>query len=305
MGRAKDITQTAIAPAVWGTTYLVTTEGLPDGYPLTVAALRALPAGLLLLAVTRSFPPREWLGRIALLGALNFTVFWGLLFVATYRLPGGMAATIGALQPLVVMGFAHLWLGRNAGLTAVLSAVAGAVGVSMMLVGPDSSYDVVGVLAALAATVSMAAGTVLSRKLQPPVPALTFTAWQLSAGGLALAVCAIVIEPPLPPLTLHNIGALVWLGLVGAAFTYVLWLRGIARLEPQSVALLGMLSPVVAVILGWLVLGQALGPVQVAGAALVLGATWFGQRSPSVGQGTTSTGHHRSQPLETRQTFPK
>lgn len=281
MGRAVDIALTAIAPAVWGTTYLVTTEWLPDGYPLTVAALRALPAGLLLLALTRRLPPFGWIGRILVLGALNFTVFWGFLFVAAYRLPGGVAATIGALQPLFVMAMAHGLLGQTARPLTILAAVAGAGGVGLMLVGPESAYDPLGMVAAVVATLSMSAGTVLSRRWQPDVPVLVFTAWQLCAGGLLLSGLALFLEPALPPLSWAGLGGLVWLGLMGAALTCVLWLRGIARLEPQSVALLGMLSPVVAVALGWLLLGERLGFVQIFGAVMVLASIWAGQRLAS------------------------
>lgn len=284
MARATDLALTAIAPAIWGSTYLVTTEWLPDGYPLTVAALRALPAGLLLLAVTRCLPPLRMIGRLMVLGALNFAIFWGFLFVAAYRLPGGAAATIGALQPLIVMVFALGLLGQRLRLASVLAGIAGAAGVALMLVGPDTGYDVIGVAAAVIATVSMSAGTVLSRKWKPEVPVLAFTAWQLTAGGVLLAVVAFAFEPPLPALTGPNIAGLVWLGLVGAAATYVLWLRGIARLEPQTVSLLGMLSPVVAVGLGWAVLGQSLGPLQMIGAAVVLGSIWVGQKAGTVPQ---------------------
>jgi len=283
MGRAADVALTAIAPAVWGTTYLVTTELLPDGYPLTIAALRALPAGLLLLALTRCLPPFGWMGRILVLGALNFTLFWGFLFVAAYRLPGGVAATIGALQPLFVMALAHSLLGQTARPLAILAAMSGAGGVALMLVGPESAYDPFGMAAAVVATLSMSAGTVLSRRWQPDVPVLVFTAWQLCAGGLLLSGLALLLEPAMPPLSWAGLGGLVWLGLVGAAFTYILWLRGIARLEPSSVALLGMLSPVVAVALGWLLLGEELGLVQIFGAVVVLLSIWAGQRLASAG----------------------
>uniref|UniRef100_UPI0020C2E156 EamA family transporter n=1 Tax=Salmonella enterica TaxID=28901 RepID=UPI0020C2E156 len=88
-----------------------TTELLPQGYPLTVAMLRALPAGLLLLLIVRQLPRGIWWGRVFLLGALNFSVFWWLLFVAAYRLPGGVAATVGAIQPLIVILLARGLLG--------------------------------------------------------------------------------------------------------------------------------------------------------------------------------------------------
>ena len=103
MSRTNDILLTALAPAVWGSTYIVTTEALPAGYPVTLAALRALPAGLLLFAVTRCLPHPAWLVRTFLLGSLNFALFWALLFVAAYRLPGGVAATLGLLQAMMVI----------------------------------------------------------------------------------------------------------------------------------------------------------------------------------------------------------
>ena len=277
MKRTSDIFLTALAPAIWGSTYLVTTQMLPAGYPVTLAVLRALPAGLLLLALTRCLPPRAWLGRTFLLGALNFAVFWSLLFVAAYRLPGGVAATLGSLQALMVIVMARGWLGTRIRAGAVAAAMAGVFGVALLLLGPEAGLDPVGIAAGLGGAASMAAGTVLSRRWQPPVSALSFTAWQLTAGGLLLVPVALVLEPALPPLTPVNLAGLVWLGLIGAALTYWLWFRGLSRLEPGAASMLGMMSPVTAVILGWLWLGQALTPLQMVGAVIVLGSVWFGQ----------------------------
>ena len=78
---------TALAPIVWGSTYLVTTEMLPAGMPLTLAMLRALPAGLLLLLFLRKLPQGIWWGRVLILGILNFSLFWWLLFISAYRYP--------------------------------------------------------------------------------------------------------------------------------------------------------------------------------------------------------------------------
>jgi|SRR5690606_21822549 len=98
MTRSTDVLATALAPAIWGSTYIVTTELLPPDYPLTVAMLRALPAGLLLLIWARQLPRGIWWLRSFLLGSLNFALFWAMLFVTAYRLPGGVAATLGAIQ---------------------------------------------------------------------------------------------------------------------------------------------------------------------------------------------------------------
>ena len=277
MSRGTDLILTALAPAIWGSTYLVTTEFLPAGYPITVAMLRALPAGLLLLLIVRQLPGREWLGKVLLLGALNFSIFWALLFVAAYRLPGGVAATVGAVQPLIVIFLASALLGSPIRALSVLAGLAGMAGVALLVLTPDASLDYVGVAAGTGGALSMAAGTVLSRKWKPPVSLLTFTAWQLTAGGLLLLPFSLWLEPPLPTLSTENILGIAYLGLIGAAFTYVLWFRGIGRMEPSAISTLGFLSPVTALLLGWWVLGQQLNTLQILGFFTVLAGIWLSQ----------------------------
>ena len=96
---AKTAVATLLAPVSWGTTYLTITQLLPAGRPLLVAAMRVLPAGLALLAagsIRQWWRPRggAW-GRTALLATFNFGLFFPLLAVAVYRLPGGVAAAVG------------------------------------------------------------------------------------------------------------------------------------------------------------------------------------------------------------------
>lgn len=97
--------------------------------------------------------------------------------------------------------------------------------------------------------------------------------------GLILLPLALIVEPALPTLTATNLAGLVWLGLIGSAATYALWFRGVARIEPGAVSMLGMMSPVTAVILGWVVLGESLSLLQGFGALIVLGSVWAGQRA--------------------------
>ncbi len=269
---------TALAPMVWGSTYIVTTAMLPPGYPLTASLLRALPAGLILLAIVRQLPQGIWRMRVLLLGALNFTFFWAMLFVSAYRLPGGVAATVGAVQPLIVIVLARIVMNSRIRPLAVAAGIAGLCGVALLVLTPKATLDPVGIMAGLAGACSMAAGTVLTRHWRPPVSSLTFTAWQLTAGGILLVPLALLLEPPLPPLSLTNIAGFAYLGLIGGAFTYILWFRGLARIEPSAVASLGFLSPLVATVLGWLLLGQALGPLQIVGFLLVIGSVWLAQR---------------------------
>ncbi len=282
MNRNFDLLLTAVAPAIWGSTYLVTTQLLPAGYPLTVAMLRALPAGLLLLAIVRRLPQGIWWLKSLVLGALNFSIFWWLLFISAYRLPGGVAATVGAVQPLIVIVLARLLLGSPIRGLSIIAAIAGIGGVALLILTPNATLDPIGIAAGIAGAFSMAAGTVLSRRWRPDVSPLTFTAWQLTAGGVLLLPVALLLEPPLPHLTGANVLGFAYLGLIGAALTYILWFRGLSRLEPSMVSPLGFLSPTTAVILGWAVLGQQLSPMQMFGIAVVLASVWLSQRAQQV-----------------------
>lgn len=301
MLRSSVLLVTALAPLAWGTTYVVTSELLPPDRPLTAALLRALPAGLLLLAVVRQLPSGSWWWRAAVLGSLNIGLFFALLFVAAYRLPGGVAATVGAVQPLLVVVLAAGLLGEVLTRRALLAGVVGAGGVALLVLRGDAALDPVGVVAALGAAAVMALGVVLTKRWGRPAAALTVTAWQLVAGGLLLLPLALLVEGVLPSaeLDLAAVGGYVYLGVVGTALAYLVWFRGLAALPAASVSFLSLLAPVVATAVGWLVLAQQLSAVQLLGAGLVLVAVLLGQRR-SAGP------HPAAQPRQqvVRQTVP-
>jgi probable blue pigment (indigoidine) exporter len=277
MSRHLDLLLTALAPAIWGSSYIVTTQLLPEHSAMTVAFLRALPAGLLLLLIVRQLPPLNWVGKIFILGALNFSIFWAMLFISAYRLPGGVAATLGAAQPLIVVFLSGFVLQTQILGSQILAAMLGIAGVALLLLTPAAQLDTVGILAGLGGAASMAAGVVLTRKWQPPVPPLTFTAWQMTAGGLLLLPVAVWITPEIPSFTPANLFGLAYLGLIGGAVTYVLWFRGIARIDPASISILGVFSPLSAVALGWVFMGETLSLTQGFGAVLALFSVWLGQ----------------------------
>ena len=264
---------TALAPAAWGTTYLVTTEFLPPDRPLLAAVLRSLPAGLVLLAALRQLPAGAWWWKSAVLGLLNFGAFFALLFIAAYRLPGGVAAMVGAVQPLLVAVLASRLLGERLGPVKLGAGAAGMAGVGLLVLSAEARLDAAGVLAALGGAASMAAGIVLTKRWQPPAGPLTSTAWQLVAGGMFLLPAMLVVEgPALPALTALNLAGYLYLALVGTLLAYWLWFRGIAQLPASGVSFLSLLSPVVATAAGVAVLGESFEPSQLVGLALILGA---------------------------------
>ncbi|GHD17526.1 ABC transporter permease [Streptomyces violarus] len=273
------IALTALAPVSWGTTYAVTTEFLPADRPLFTGLMRALPAGLLLLALARVLPRGAWWWKAAVLGALNIGAFFPLLFLSAYRLPGGMAAVVGSAGPLFVAGLAALLLGQRPTRRTLLTGAVAAFGVSLVVLRAAGALDAVGLLAALAATVSMSAGTVLTQRWGRPagVGPLALTGWQLTAGGLLIAPLAFLVEGAPPALDGRAAGGYLYLAVANTAVAYWLWFRGIGRLTATQVTFLGPLSPLTAAVVGWAALGQALTPVQLVGMGLAFGATVAGQ----------------------------
>ncbi len=261
---------TALAPMTWGTTYLVTTEWLPPDRPLLSGAIRALPAGLVALAIGWRLPHGAWWWRAAVLGTLNIGAFFALLFIAAYRLPGGVAATLSAVQPLIVAGLAFALLGQRPTRWQLGWAVAATVGVAVMVLRGQLAFDLPGIAAGLAGTAAMAAGIVLTQRWGRPVGVLAFTGWQLTAGGLLLTPLALLVEGPPPALSLSALGGYAWLAIIGTLLAYALWFHGLGRLPVAALSFLPLLSPVVATVLGWLVLAQSLTLAQGLGFALAL-----------------------------------
>ncbi|MFJ8955188.1 EamA family transporter [Streptomyces sp. NPDC102381] len=281
---------TACVPAVWGTTYLVTTELLPPDRPLLASLVRALPAGLILLLVGRELPRGIWWWRALVLGVLNIGAFFYLLFVAAYHLPGGVAALVGAVQPVFVLLLSAAVLGSRIRLLQVLACLLGLGGVALLVLRSDAALDAVGVSAGLLGAACMGAGVVFTKRWGRPdgVGLLTFTGWQLTAGGLVLLPVALLDEGLPDTVSASNLLGFGYLSIVGALIAYVVWFRGISRLPALTVSFLSLVSPLAATVLGWLVAGEDLSLPQLAGAAVIVAAVALAQPRPSRPATTTA-----------------
>ena len=282
---------TALAPMVWGTTYLVTTAFLPADHPMFAALMRSLPAGLIGMLIARQLPRGSWWWKAAVLGTLNIGVFFPLLFVAAGRLPGGVAATLGAAQPILVTVLAVLILGERLSRWRLGWGIVGVIGVGMVVLGPGAGLDPIGILAGIGGTAAMGTGVVLVKRWgRPPgLSAVGFAGWQLSAGGLVLLVPTLLLEGVPAEIDLGGIAGYLWLGLVGGILAYTLWFRGLGRLPVTATALLGLLSPLVAAGLGVVFAGERLTLIQITGFALALAALACGQLSPSRRRGSANS----------------
>ncbi|MEU9107844.1 EamA family transporter [Streptomyces xanthophaeus] len=273
---------TGLAPAVWGSTYLVTTELLPPDRPLLATTVRSLPGGLVLLVLGRKLPVGIWWWRALVLGVLNIGAFNFLLFVAAYRLPGGIAAVIMSAQPMFVVVLAALLLSERIRAVHGLACALGTGGVALLVFRGTASLDTAGALAAVGGALCMASGITLTKRWGRPegVGLLTFTGWQLAAGGLVLLPFWLSLEGPPDRLTSSHVLGFAYLVGVGAVLSYVVWFRGIERLPAVAVSFLALGSPVVATLLGYLFKDETLSVLQVVGMAVIFLAVVLGQPRP-------------------------
>ncbi|WP_349828641.1 EamA family transporter [Brevibacterium litoralis] len=270
---------TAVAPAVWGTTYIVTTHVLPEGHAFFAAMMRSLPAGLIALVIARQVPRGSWWWKSLVLGTLNMGAFFPLLFLAAQTLPGGVAATLGAAQPIVIAFLAVAVLREQLSVWRISWGVFGMTGVALVVLGPEAALSPIGILAGLGGAASMGTGVVLTKKWGRPegVSGIGLAGWQLTAAGLVLLLPALLIDGIPAGIDATAWVGYAWLGLVGALLTYTIWFSGIRRLPVTATALLGLLSPLVAAFLGAVIAGEALTHLQLLGFAMALGAMVAGQ----------------------------
>jgi len=270
----------ALAPIIFGTTYLLTSDYLPPDRPLLAALLRSLPTGLILIVGTRP-PDRRWLVRLAILSVLYASGLFPLLFLAAYLLPGGVAAVINSISPLLVVVLSVPLLNARIHRLQVGAGLLGIGGVALLVLRSDARLDPVGLLAMVGAATMMGTATVLTKRWgRPPgMTAVGMTGWTFLIAGLTLLPVTLLAEGLPDHLTARNVGGLVYLVLISGVLAYALWFWGLQHLTASSVTFLSLLNPVVAAVLGWLVLDQRLNGWQLLGALIVLASVVLGQQA--------------------------
>jgi drug/metabolite transporter (DMT)-like permease len=273
----------AIIYFVWGSTFLFIRIGVHEVPPLLFAAMRFLVAGLVLYGwmVARGEPSptrRQWFSA-CLLALLIFVFDYGLLFWAEMRVPSGIAAVMMATIP-VFIALSEIVFLRTQRLTvrlacALLLGIAGvAVLVSRSLNLGGTPIDTSGALALLVASISWSLAAVLTRKLELPPSKVMSAGAQTLAGGVMLALTATAFGEfsHFHPSTFSR-GAwfsLLYLIVFGSiiGFTAYVWL--IHHESPTKVGTYAYVNPVVAVLVGYFVGGEALGARTVVGTICVL-----------------------------------
>lgn len=268
----------ALTPLIFGTTYLLTTNFLPPDRPLLAALMRSLPTGLVLVLGSK-LPPRGWLLRFLALSVLWASGVFPLLFVAAYRLPGGVAAVINSLTPILVVVLSVPLLGRRIRPLQVVAGVLGVAGVALLVLRSNARLDAGGLLAMLGAVVMMGLATVLTKRWgnPPGMNPVRVTGWTFLLAGITLLPVTLAVEGLPADVTPREVGGLVYLVVVSGILAYALWFWGIGQLTATSATFLSLLNPVMAAALGWLVLDQRLNGWQIFGAVVVLVSVLLGQ----------------------------
>jgi drug/metabolite transporter (DMT)-like permease len=273
----------AILYVVWGSTFLAIRVGVREVPPFLLAGMRFLVAGVVLYGWMRAKGTaspnlRQW-GAATLLAVLIFVLDYGLLFWAEQRVPSGIAAVMMATIP-VFMAASEIFILRTQRLSvrlaiALLIGIGGvAVLVSRTVSFGEAPIDTAGACALIVSAISWSVASALTRKLPLPSEKVMSSGAQMLAGGVLLTLTAAWLGEfrvfHFATVSLRAWLALAYLIVAGSivAFTAYVWL--IHHESPTKVGTYAYVNPVVAVILGYFLGGEAIGPRTLMGTALVL-----------------------------------
>lgn len=268
--------------AIWGSSYVVIKAGLYYTSPIFFAALRALPAGIIILlwhaikeggGTSERHSLFDWF-QVLLLGFLCTALFFWAMFFGTPIVGAGLAAVLINTQPFFVAVIAWLLLSEPLGCKKTVYLLIGFCGVILISwpkMGLGYSTEFLGVAAMLGGAFGFSLGLVLAKSVYKRLDLYWVTGWQLVLGGLMLLVLAFIME---------DISATVWspgllastgyLSIVGTAAASLVWFR-LIRYHPVSVlASYAFLSPVFGIIFARLIYQEAFTYWSISGMTLII-----------------------------------
>ena len=269
---------------IWGSTYLAIRVMVETVLALLGAGVRFVLAGVVLLALIavrggahRIVVSRVMLLRLAVVGTLLAAGGNGLVTIAEKHVPSALAALLVASTPLWIVVFRSLLRDRP-GIATLAGVALGFVGVALLLL-PGNRPDGVPLgptLVIVVAAMSWGLGSLSSQRMALPADPLVSTGWQMLFGGVVLTVAAV----PAGELAAVDVGAfsadsvlaLAYLVLIGSLVAYSAYTWLLQNAPISQVSTYAYVNPMVAVLLGWLVLGEEIPPMMLVASAVIVAA---------------------------------
>ncbi|MGZ8552644.1 MAG: DMT family transporter [Chitinophagaceae bacterium] len=273
----------------WGTTYIAARIGVQHMPGLFVSGMRQFLSGIILVGYFlirgHQLPGWKVLKRISVQSIFMLCLANGLLTWSVEYISGGLAAIIAALVPLFIALFT-VWLSKCSKITRrmLVGLIVGFAGVLVIfydyLAQLQNKTFVFGVVLALLSTLSWSFGTVYTSRQKPPIDILFNVGLQmLIAGILVLIVCGITGKY----INLADIGQESWLALsylivFGSLVAYSAFVFVIGKLPPTQVSVYAYINPIVAVVLGWLLLSEKMNVNMIIGTLITIGGVYLVNR---------------------------
>jgi drug/metabolite transporter (DMT)-like permease len=249
----------------WGTTYAVTQFTVPDWPPVLLGALRALPAGLLLLAIKPTLPKKHEWKSLIVLGTINIALFFGMIFVMALTLPAAISGVGMVSVPVFAMLYSWLVYKRNPSVMHICRGFVLIV-LAWFLFDPRTiTLDPIGLLAMFAAIMCIVAGSSVTKSLGTKMHWWTVLTWQLLIGGVVLSIAAGVLaslnpEPyvsAISNVSMTNIVGLLWVILLNTALGYTMYVWLLQRMSVVDFTFGGIINPIAGIVSGLLLLGES------------------------------------------------
>ena len=277
---------------VWGSTYLAIRVAVETMPPLLMAAVRNLVAGAIMFpaatgarrrAIRAGQDLRRWPGRAEWIGCATVGVLLlvanGAVGIGEQTVPSGLAALLVATVPLWLLGIDAVLNHARLGLAPMAGLALGLAGVGLLSGlggGGAGRVSVAGVVIILGAAAMWALGTIMARRVTIPSSPALASGMELLSGGVALLALA-AAGGELGSLHLAEVSWRSWLALgylivVGSIVAFSAYGIAVRALPTATVATYAYVNPVIAVLLGTLILNERLTPAMFAGGALIVGA---------------------------------
>jgi drug/metabolite transporter (DMT)-like permease len=259
-----------IVSIFWGTTYLASSIGVRHMHGLLMAGLRQTTAGALLtgffLLKGYKLPDKIVLSRLFVIGIIMLCGSNGLLTMAMKYIPSGLGAIIAATVPIWITLFSYFLVQKVRFSPLLIVGMAlGFIGVGGIfydylasLMNPEFRF---GIILAIIGSILWALGSVLTAKWAVKVNVLYGAGFQMVFSGVVMLIISMLFmgeRVTVESFTGELVGSLVYLILIGSILTYSAYIYALNNLPPSLVSIYAYINPIVAVLLGWILLGERL-----------------------------------------------